>query len=1147
MNYTDEQKKAIGARNTNILVSAAAGSGKTGVLTERVISRLKDGDNIDELLILTFTRAAAGEMKTRIRDKIAKRLENDDKKKQPFWQHQTDLLGDASITTIHSFCTKLLRRHYHLLPGLDPQYRIAKENRIKQMKDDLLRVILEERYTDPDKQRRERCFDLLDLYGSRLNDDNLKKIIFALLDFAASRGEPVEWLEKALKRFGDLDFWHDAALAEGREAVALALREIEDDLETLKRFGGSDGCITTLEKDIEILTPYLTAEWDDFPAKITFAKKKPKKKDDDIHLDEFCKARREARKKYLNNKILPLFGRSFRDYAEDITAVFPDLETLVEITEELWTRFQNEKLKRSLLDFNDLEYYTLKLLTENPALSEEYKAFFKEVLIDEYQDINPLQDKILRLLAGEGRLFIVGDVKQSIYGFRNADHTLFKERAQSYREGEANENGELIRLNRNFRSRSEIISLTNAVFSSLMNEDVAGIHYGEEEKLRYGAEFYKEKDDCDVEFVVIDRSEKGDDGGVDGDDAFLCQGRYIAERIEAMMASGFTVTEKEEMRPLRYGDIAILMRSAVKSADLLAEGLRERNIPVLTPSETGFLSGREGKLLIAFLNVLDNPLQDIPLAALMRSPFFGFDENELLDLSLKRDGKKLWQVVLHAEEYDFTIVSLAKIRSFRREIISWRQRAKVLPVGDLVSLLFRNYDYPAFWGGLPDGKRRKLNLRFLAEEAMDFQEEDGGGLFDFIRYLDYLEKNNGDEREELKEEEDCVRVMSVHKSKGLEFPVVFLARTEQKINKSDLKEDILIDSELGFGPQVKDRRFRTKDQTLPRMLLKLKIERSELGEEMRVLYVAMTRAREKLIIVASDHSRKKESLAEKIEAVAAENVFTEGKELPVTVLHSLPSYYEWLIRCGLPVQILPLPVSPKCEEVPKAKKPIAPGDVERLKKALCRREAKHIPSKVSVTSLLPEGAWEKSRSLLKTPRFLAGDVRLNAAEKGTLFHLIMERIPLEKTWDRKSLEAEISVMAAAGHIDEESLKSLNIDAILTFLSSKYGTELRTAKTIRKELAFVCGFPAGELFPEEEGEERIVTLQGAVDLLYRRESGEWVLLDYKTNDLRVCGKEAFLAKYRRQMELYAAALQRVFHIDVSERVFYLTSMGEFLLC
>lgn len=1145
MKFTDEQQCAIDTRNCNILVSAAAGSGKTGVLTERIVARLREGTNIDELLVLTYTRAAAGEMKERVREKIRDAAEAAPVEERDFWHRQQNLIGDAPITTIHAFCQRLIKRHYNLIPGLDPNFRIADGHRNDLLKSDILTAYFEECCLEPDEEWRRRYFELFRHYGSRLNEEGLKKEILSLVQFASAQGNPEVWLKDALNRFGDFDFWYENAVAYGKNGLELLIAETKQDISILERKGGPDSCIDTLKEDVSNLEELLAEFcWEVMGDAKPFDRKKPKKKTDDPDLTAFTVERRDIRKKYFIEDIQSLFHRDFKTYAEEIGILTPLMETLVTMTLEFYRRYAAEKLKQSAIDFSDLELYSLKLLTEHPELAEEYRRNFKEVLIDEYQDVNGLQEQIITCLAGKNRLFTVGDIKQSIYGFRLANHELFRNRAEDYTR---NQTGKMIYLNRNFRSRKEVLSVTNRVFDRLLNPSVSDIGYREEDRLVFGSESYGEKT-VPVEFAVLDCTAKGYE-----DSVLPYHGRFIAKRIKELMAEGMTVGSEGKEHPLTYGDITVLMRSAKKDGESIAEELRSWGIPAVSPQSIGFLSGRETRLLCCFLEVLDNPLQDIPLAAVMRSNLFNFNEDEILALSLNRHKRKLWEMILQAETLNRPEVPLAKTVAFREEILSLRKRAKIYPVGELVDDLVREYDFSAFWGGLPNGRCRQRNLELFREEAFSYQREGNGGLFDFLRYLKHLAATGGDVPGEETAENDCVQIITIHHSKGLEFPVVFLANTEKKRNSQDTGAPLVVDRELGFGPKYNDYKRRTKVSSLPQRLIKKKKEQAEIAEEMRALYVAMTRASEKLIITASYNGVKDKTLEERLEERGLINGITSSA-LPGTMILDASNSFQWLSSSLMPhckdsndlsVSVEKILSAEEAEDVSANKLIYPPGDLERLVKTTAINPETALPSKVSVSSLLPQGDWETDEISLPTPRFLSGTKELHAAEKGTAFHTFMEHLDFRRSYTGVELAAFRDGLIAQGIFSAPAGNSVNIDAVQVFLNSTYGKELQSAIDIRREMAFVGGFTAAELFPEAAGDTRTVILQGAIDLLYRRRNGEWVLLDYKTNNIKHSGVEAFLKKYGRQMELYAEALKRIYGIEVKERVFFLTGSGDFI--
>ena len=547
------------------------------------------------------------------------------------------------------------------------------------------------------------------------------------------------------------------------------------------------------------------------------------------------------------------------------------------------------------------------------------------------------------------------------------------------------------------------------------------------------------------------------------------------------------------------------------------------------------------------------------MAAVMRSPLFSFDEDELLALGLSRKGKKLWDMVLAADDLDREGLPKEKTARFRETILRWRGYAKIYPVGELVDLFLKEFDYAAFWGGLPNGRRRIKNIRLFAEEAFAYQNDDGGGLFDFLRFLEHLADTGGDVPAETDPEDNCVQVMNIHKSKGLEFPVVFLVQTEKKFNKTDLGGALILDKELGFGPQFKDTKRRLISPTLPRLLIRGRRGKEDLAEEMRVLYVALTRAKEKLIITAVDSATTNASVENRL-AAYDKGVFCDlGSTLPATLLLSDHSYFSWIMhalaknrreKSGAGKETIRISVTPAPASAPPviAEKPrhlLAADDFDRLVKTLHRPPLRPLPAKVSVTSLLPKGKWESGGISLPQPRFMGSRESVSAAERGTAFHLFMEKLPLDRAMNLSELKAFLTELTETGVLSPDMADTLDLDTVRAFLDSTYGKEILRAAEVRRELSFVGAFPAEELFEDAAGDRRSVMLQGAIDLIYRRGNGEWVLMDYKTNDLRRCTVGDFLAKYGRQMDLYTAALRKIYGIEVTERVFFLTKTKEFI--
>ncbi len=1151
MRFTEEQLCAIKTRNTNILVSAGAGSGKTGVLTERIIDRLRDGESIDELLVLTYTKAAAAEMRSRVRSKMSEAMAQAVGQERLHWERQMMLLSDAAITTLHSFCLQLLRRHYQLIPGLDPDFRILDPNQAEVHRQDLLKEFIDECYLEPDEEKRERFFVVLRSYGTRLSDDGLKKEILRLIEFGRPQGDLGQWLHEMLRRFGDPDFWHDTVLRLAEHELEIIISSLRGALEDCRVHCGPVKYETTLAQDIAALEELKGADWNTWHQAKPFGTLGRASKDDDPTVKDYVKSRRDAAKKYFNEKMMPLFQKDFPRYVEEITACYPEMETLVELTISFHERYQAYKLKQKYLEFTDLELYAYCLLRDHEEIRERYRCEFQEVLIDEYQDINPLQEKIITLLCREDNLFVVGDIKQSIYGFRFADHTLFRRRYDAYSKKDGEGEGLKILLNRNFRSRGDILNCVNFLFAQWMDPAVSQMPYGEDEALIPGAQ-YPEAGEPVVETVMIHRPEEGDENGFDDPELIDYHGRYIAARIEQMMEEGLIVTENGEERSLRYGDIAILMRSAKGKASAIEESLTLRAIPVAGPGQRHFINCQEVRLFLSILDVLDNPCQDIPLAAVLRSPFFGFDENELMTLARRNKGEKLWTRLRTIEGPQVDGDLKEKVMNFLHWVEHWRSMSKIYPVGELTQMLMLQLRYEAFWGGLPGGRVRRRNLTVLREKAMSFQEMGGGGLFDFLRYLRNLEKNEVDLVSDGGEEKDMVRIMTIHSSKGLEFPVVFVADLNTRFNRQEAKDPLILHDTFGFGPRYKDWERRISMPTLPRLLIQRQRLLDDVAESLRLFYVAMTRAKEKLIFTsASEKSDEAQRLFDRA-------YYCGTPLLPGELMISSSSMMQWLYYglSRLSKEKLPYcdfsfaqksvaALGPQQEifRSEQRQPELSPNALKHLKTVLSREEPDPLPAKISVTELLPEIPGKKEEILLPTPKFLERTGTLTAAERGTAFHRFMELLPLDRQWTRESLLKIRQTFLKEQLMTEKMLSAVDDHAVLSFFAGDYGQEVLVAAETRRELPFTGAFPAEDLF--HNGREEKIILQGAIDMIYRRPNGDWVLVDYKTNHLKPQGERDFLAHYGRQMDLYAMALSKLFDIEVAESVFYLAEEHRFL--
>ncbi|KAF6659226.1 helicase-exonuclease AddAB subunit AddA [Paenibacillus polymyxa] len=937
--WSDDQWRAISESGNNMLVAAAAGSGKTAVLVERIIRKIVDsqlGFSVDRLLVATFTKAAAAEMRQRIREALERVLEQEPESEHV--RRQLSLLNRASITTLHSFCMEVIRRHYQAIP-LDPGFRIMNEHETELLRQELLEELFEEKYELHDEGSTFRR--LVDWFSGERTDDAMYVLVQRLYDFSQSHPWPEHWLRETAAAFRVQDVvalgetpWVRSILTDAALSLRGAASLLEQAHETAMQPGGPAPYAMTLQEDTamvkELLQELETQPWaslyDQFQA-ASFGKLKPVKKDQtEPALQERVKTLREAAKKMITDMKASLFGRRAEAYLEELHATAPLMDELVETVIAFGERFQQHKQSKGLVDFGDLEHYCLKilrhpdstpykLLPSDAAL--EYKAQFDEVLLDEYQDTNTVQEDIVRLVSREepGNRFMVGDVKQSIYRFRLAEPGLFLNKYQRYGMQEQ-EDGFLIDLARNFRSREEVVDAVNLVFRQIMSVDVAEIEYDERAWLVHGAS-YPEKTEQDAtsayapELLLVDKggrglsevselSETGDESALQESElaelaeleTAQLEARAIAQRIKELTGDTgqpLLIYDRglKAMRPAVYGDIVILLRSASVWAPLIVEELRLEGIPASGEQTTGFFKATEVEVMLSLLHIIDNPQQDIPLASVLRSPIVGLTEDELAQIRLEKPDGMFYDALLAAAQTEQVEESLketsadvmemdlftedplsspdpvhrndgntlsTRLRSFLRNLDAWRQEARQGSLSVLIWNVLEETGYLDWVGGLPGGSQRQSNLRALYDRARQYETSTSNrGLFRFLTFISRLRERGGDlgSISGGTEPDQAVRIMTIHKSKGLEFPVVFIAGTAKMFNQQDLNAPFLMHKELGFGPKYVEEQNRVSYPTLPNLAIRRRSQLELLAEEMRVLYVALTRPREKLIMTGT--------------------------------------------------------------------------------------------------------------------------------------------------------------------------------------------------------------------------------------------------------------------------------------------------------
>lgn len=920
--WSDDQWKAISLSGGDILVAAAAGSGKTAVLVERIIRKLSADDaplSVDRLLVATFTKAAASEMRQRIREALEKALDAN-----PGSEHltrQLAMLGRASITTLHSFCMEVIQRHYTLIP-LDPGFRIASESETALLRQEVLEELFEDKYAS--EREGSRFLTLVDWFSGERNDDAVFGLVQKLYDFSRSHPWPEHWLRQAAGAFRAEDTaalesspWVTGILADTSIALDGAAELLRQAKALSLSPGGPEPYALTLEDDLAVVLELKSAvtngPWSSLYGKFQgagFGKLKPCKKDlTDPDIQQRVKDLREEAKKLVADLQKQLYGRPAETFLKEMHQSAPLMDELAGLIIEFGERYRREKVAKGWLDFSDLEHYCLQILRDARSTPErtlpseaarEYQAQYDEVLLDEYQDTNTVQEDIVRLISREapGNRFMVGDVKQSIYRFRLAEPGLFLEKYRNYGSGFEGD-GLRIDLARNFRSRREVVDAVNLLFRQIMNEGVAEIAYDSRAELVYGEGFPELSERCDYrpELLLVDRASEpseasakneglgaegsGADGAAEEEsaveiEAVRLEARTIAARIRQLTGEDgqppLRIYDKQlkATRPAEYRDMIILLRSTLSWAPVMIEELRLQGIPAYGELSQGYFQASEVETMLSLLQIIDNPRQDIPLAAVLRSPIYGFTEEELADIRLASASGGFYDALVAAAESEPELDGKAdgdasfsgmeaptlatKIQAFLKQLEAWRNLAREGELGSLIWEIYRETGYLDWVAGLPGGAMRQSNLRALYDRARQYEMTTSSrGVFRFLRYVNRLRENGGDlgAASTAGGQEDAVQIMTIHKSKGLEFPVVFVAGLSKMFNRQDLNANFLMHKEMGFGPKFVDGDMRVSYPTLPNLAIRRRAQMELLAEEMRVLYVALTRPKDKLILISS--------------------------------------------------------------------------------------------------------------------------------------------------------------------------------------------------------------------------------------------------------------------------------------------------------
>lgn len=1265
MKFTPEQQRVIELHNSNILVSAAAGSGKTAVLVERIIRMICDGEHpadIDRLLIVTFTNAAAAEMRERIAAGIAARLEADPGNEHI--QKQSALLHNAQITTIDSFSLFLIRNHFNEI-GLDPDFRVADEGEIKLLQQEVLAQLLEDAYAGNFvPEALEQFHACVEYFCPGGRESVLEQHILNLSHYAGSFPWPEEWLEERKNDYAAGDMEALVRSDYGQYLTERVNRTVEGCLEKLREVKRlcelpdgpyMYGELTDAEiEQLERLTDCKNLEEQaaKIPA-VTFARL-PSKKDDSVDpaKRELAKAIRNSVKDTLSDLSESYFKTPLELVVEQGKACREPLRILLDLVLEFDRRLLAAKQERHLIDFSDMEHYALQILLKWEKAEEkgdagtdhaetkyrivpsdvamEYRQYFQEILIDEYQDSNLVQEYLLSAISGEAEghynRFMVGDVKQSIYKFRLARPELFLEKYDTYQE-----TGDLCRIDlaKNFRSRVQVVDAVNDVFSRIMSREIGGIAYDDKAALYPGATYPAAEDPAyGSEALLIRKPEKGEreesgigeqhaEGAgvlVDYDNVRQLEALAIAARIKQLKGS-LKVMEKStgELRPVRYSDMVILLRTTSGWDEEFKKILEQQGIPVYITSKTGYFGALEVQELLQFLRVLDNPRQDIPLFGVMQSVFGGFTQEEIAQIRSGGEGHSKKRMTLYealkevaksgrtVEEGEETSAGESageetelsqKADTFLQRIGHYRDRTPFTSIRELLQRILDDYDYLNYVTALPAGSKRRANVEMLLTKASAFEKTSYFGLFHFIRYMEQLEKYDVDygEADTLDENADVVRIMSIHKSKGLEFPVVFVSGLSKRFNMQDANQSLIVDMDLGVAVDYVDSVRRIKNKTLRRAVLSAKMKEDNLAEELRVLYVALTRAREKLILTAVlDKADEKWELAQ----------MTGQERLTYLDFCEAGSYMDFLLpilpKTGIAVKTMrtedltaeeireQLRMGDRREELQRVAdgEVLLPGDPEENERKLSKlreRFAYQYPhpglqklyTKTTVSELKIAAMAEKDEEAFHTfeekevvpyiPAFRREQEKVGGAVRGSAFHRVMElldftyvfvesglfeKCPGDYETYRKRLDAErlkkrleefLQRETVSLRLTEEYAKAVSLPKILNFLEQELAYRMWRAQEqglLYREQPFVLGIDAKRLDPDlPEGEK--VLIQGIIDVFFI-EDGEIVLLDYKTDVID--SLEALWNRYNVQIQYYEEALTKLMQMPVKERILY----------
>lgn len=1098
-------------------------------------------------------------------------------------QKQIILLNKANISTIHAFCLEVIKNYFYEI-NISSNFRIGDNQEIELLKQETLEETFEELYEKND----EKFVNLVNMYGGYRDDEYLKELVLKIYKYSQSMPFPEEWIIENVEKFNvknetEKDFsktvWGKILVEDFKDEIKDCITELKKTEKKLKQEEDLQKHYCVIIDDIDKLQILLKEKntWDeiyDYLMNFSFDTWPKTKIENEVK--EYSKNIRDSVKERIKSITKKVFIYSSKEANEDINSMYNMLNSLAMIILEFTEKYQKNKKEKNIIDFNDIEHFALKILVQKDEdgkyhpteIAKLYKNKFEEIAIDEYQDSNLVQEYILTTISKDNNIFMVGDVKQSIYKFRQARPELFLEKYDKYELSTNNEKNcekdTKVQLFQNFRSRKNILDLTNIIFSNIMSKKLGDIDYNENEYLNCSANYEEPKENKKVagkvELDIIDLAEEMED--TEAEDIIEkneIEAKFVANRIKKLLEDNYYVYDKKQgYRKATYKDIVILLRTTSNVASLYEKELNKLEIPVFSDTSSSYFETEEIQIVLSTLKIIDNPNNDIPLVTVLRSPIANFTDNELIEIRLNSKNTSFYEALLETLNNEEDEKLKEKIRKFFDMLEAWQEKQEYLGLDEFIWYLYESTGFYDYVSSSLDGEIKAANLKLLFEKAKDYEKASFKGLYNFINYIDKISKGAGDASSAklIGENENVVRIMSIHKSKGLEFPVVFLSGTGKQFNLQDLNQNILLHQDIGFGPKVIDYERKIEYNTLAKEAIRNKLLNETISEEMRLLYVALTRAKERLIITGYDKNLEK-SIKEK------EEIVTNASKISITNIRKTKTYLNWLELVYLKEKenlknILEVNFYNKaniektdekeyknnCKNIEEWLEQNSKNNNEIIDEILTwkyKYEAStKIEGKASVTAIA-KGTRKELKEIETKPKFLEETESLSKAEIGTVTHLVMQKLNFKEEYDKQKVINLLEKLVSEKVITEKQAKSIDINGILKFVHSKIYKELKNAKNIYTEQPFYIYLTADEIY--SNGVKEKILVQGIIDLYYVNSDNKIVLVDYKTDYVELGKEQELINKYKKQLEIYKRAIEQALNNKVEETYIYSVSLGK----